>query len=171
MTPENDPNNSNIQNPANPEEIEQSTQVLLAFITYQWSQAKQSEDQRAAITNFLLTIAIALQGFIVQRGFDIASIVLAVLITLLGGFGIVTSAKYYERFRNATNRVGEVSKYLDKLHPASRLRELQKISDIEHQQRFPRMSQLRLNRLWLILHCLVIAFGLSNIIIIILVNR
>lgn len=36
-------------------EIEQSTQVLLAFMNYQWSQAKQSEDQRSAITNFIST--------------------------------------------------------------------------------------------------------------------
>lgn len=58
MAPENNPNNSNTQSSTNPRGIKQATQVLLAFITYQWSQAKQSEVQRVPKTSSVLTIAI-----------------------------------------------------------------------------------------------------------------
>lgn len=170
MNPNNSPKQGSTQNTERLETIEQSTQVLLALITHQWAQAKQSEDQRSATTNFIITVAIALQGFIVQRGFDTFSVVLAVLISLLGVFGMITSAKYYERFRSSTNRIGEMSKYLDQLYPLARARELQRIADLEHQQRFPRVSQLRLNQLWIILHALVVTFGLANIIVILIIS-
>jgi hypothetical protein len=74
------------------------TDVLLNEIDRQWSQAKQSEDQRAALSNFIVVIAVAGQGFIVDRDFPRRALVVAVALAVLGLFGAIASAKYYERF-------------------------------------------------------------------------
>jgi hypothetical protein len=153
-----------------PDEIDKDTQILLTFINYQWSQAQQSENQRATMTNFIIVITTLLQGFIVERQFDLTSIMVAILMIFLGIFGIIISVKYYERFRISTNRIGEMMKYLDNMHKSAKLRALQKIADKEHNQRFPKMSKVRLHRLWYAFHTSIIIFGITNVIIIIIVN-
>jgi hypothetical protein len=40
--------------------------VLLKFIEEQWTEGRKSEEQRATITNFVITISAATFGFLVQ---------------------------------------------------------------------------------------------------------
>ena len=124
------------------------TEILLNEVGRQWSQAKQSEDQRAALSNFIVVIAVAGQGFIVDKDFPKRAMVLAVFMTLLGLFGAVAVAKYYERFRMSMTRVGRLREQLDSLHPELKLDEIEQRADARHSSRFPRLSHLRLHLLW-----------------------
>jgi uncharacterized membrane protein YciS (DUF1049 family) len=153
------------------QDLSETADVLLAFMDVQWTQARHTEDQRATLTNFLIVIFIALQGFIVQKQFDLSTLMLAVVITLVGVFGIIASAKFYERFRLSTDRVGEIMKYLDDLYPKSKLLELHRRSDNEHKQRFPHIHKIRLHHIWYVLNVAVALFGIINLLIILVTNK
>ena len=100
---------------AEPEDV---TKIVLSEIDRQWGQAKQSEDQRATLSNF---IVVAAQGFIVDKGFPKRAMVVAVCLTILGLFGAIAVAKYYERFRLSMTRVGRLREQLDGLYPQVKL--------------------------------------------------
>lgn len=145
-------------------------EILTMLISEQWSQARQSEEQRATITNIVIGLFTLAQGFIVQQSFSWGAALIAVVIILLGIYGYVACSKLYERFRLATNRVGEMMKDLDQIYPNARIRELQKQADVEHFERFSRLKDIRLHLIWTVLHLSIAAFGLVNLAIIIAVN-
>jgi hypothetical protein len=142
------------------------TDVLLHTIDKQWSQAKQSEDQRATMTNYIIVLAIGLEGFIVQRQFDRGSPPLAVVIIFLGIYGAIASAKYYERFRLSVDRVRVIRGELDKLHSGAMLQSLEEKADELHEKHHPRLVKLRLHTLWLMLHLLICIGGIIDLIVI-----
>ena len=142
------------------------TDILMMQLDKQWSQAKQSEDQRAATTRYIVLLYVAVQGFIVKRGFDHDSLFLAVVIILLGVFGAVFAAKYYERFRLSTCRVGRLMERLEELHPKAILSQLEQTADERHRGRYPVLHRIRLNILWRFLHLCIVLLGITNIIII-----
>jgi hypothetical protein len=136
--------------------------ILLAVLDRQWSQAKQSEDQRASTTDKLIVVFLALQGFIVQRQFDKSSMALAIIIVALGIYGLVITEKYYERFRLHVCRVGRLQERLQVLQPAANMDELEALADAKHRTRHPFMYRLRLHVLWRLLQCGVILAGIAD---------
>ena len=140
-----------------------TTDIILNELGRQWSQAKQSEDQRATLSNFIIIISVAAQGFIVQNDFPSRAMVVAVFLTLLGIFGAIASAKYYERFRLSMCRVGRLREKLDTLHPDLKLDELEALSDAKHLKRHPRLHRIRLNLLWRLMMFGIVALGLFDI--------
>jgi len=62
-------------------------EVLLKTIDRHWAQAKQSEDQRASMTNYLLTIYGASQAYIIQKDFNKPSLIIAFIIIILAIYG------------------------------------------------------------------------------------
>jgi hypothetical protein len=133
--------------------------IILSEIDRQWSQAKQSEDQRAALSNFIIVIAVAAQGFIVDKGFAKRTMVLAVSMVVLGIFGAIASGKYYERFRMSMARVGRLREQLDRLYPTLKLDETEQRADGKHTARYPRLSRIRLHLLWRFLMLGIAALG------------
>lgn len=142
--------------------------ILLDQLDKQWTQARQSENQRAMMTNFLIVIYGILQGFIVQRKFDDPTIILAVVMIFLGVFGVLASYKYYERFRLSTCRVGRLMERLQELEPEANLKELEHKADSKHRTRYPRLHHLRLHKLWHALHWGIVILGIINLLIILL---
>lgn len=140
--------------------------ILLNHLDKQWDQAQQSEDQRATLTRYILLLVIAIQGFIVQRSFDSTSLVLAIIIVLLGLYGVLISAKYYERFRLHICRVGRIMERLEQLYPGANMAELENMAEEHHKPRHPIMRKIHLNTLWRVLHIGIIILGIINIIII-----
>lgn len=143
--------------------------ILINYIDRQWSQAQQSETQRSTITNYVLVMCAALQSLIVQRSFDMPSLALALLIAFLGVFGIITSAKYYERFRSAASHVGRAMEKLQKVCPDVDLDEIETKSKAVHYKRYPYLSKLRLHWLWQWLHVGILFVGLTNVVLIIVI--
>jgi hypothetical protein len=77
--------------------VSPSETAVLAFWREHRDQLRQSETQRALLTNYLLVIAAALSALIVQQRFALATLPLSVLITVVGFYGAVSAAKYHER--------------------------------------------------------------------------
>ena len=77
----------------------ETVEILVSIMEQQLSQAKQSEDQRANITNIVVLIAAAIQGGLTQTGFTKNVLPLTITLIAIGIFGVVATAKLYERFR------------------------------------------------------------------------
>src|SRR5690349_19184677 len=127
-------------------------EVLLKTIDRYWLQAIQTENQRANFTNYILVIIGAIQGYIIQREFDRFCILLSLLIFMLGCFGALISAKYYERFSEQTSRVGRLMEKIKMLNPNIDLDELEVKAREKHNKKFPHLTKVRLNKLWLLFH-------------------
>ena len=70
---------------------------MLAYWREHREQLRQSENQRAVLTNYVLVIAAAISGFIVQQHFELRTLPLSVLTVAIGLYGAVAVAKYHER--------------------------------------------------------------------------
>lgn len=140
--------------------MDKTVDVLLQILDKQWLQAKQSEDQRATMTNLIIIVAIGLEGLVVQRGFDRNSLALAVVIVLLGFYGVIVSAKYYERFKLSTHRIKKIVEMLDEIAENSQACALDEAAEEEHRKQYPVLTQVRLHHLWLLLHLCIALFGI-----------
>jgi len=110
-------------------EGESVTGMLTGEMDRQWAQAKQSEDQRAALSSFIIVIGVAAQGFIVDKDFPKRAMAVAISMVILGLFGFLATAKYYERFRMSMSRVGRLREELDHLHADLKLDEIEQRAD------------------------------------------
>jgi hypothetical protein len=132
-------------------------QVLIATIDRHWSQAMQSENQRATTTNFLLTLYGATQAYIIQRNFDSPTILVSIIFITLSTYGIIVTYKYYERFRLHASRVGRLMDKITEFEPSLNLDEIEKLADQKHKSAFGKIAKMRLYKIWLLLH---VWFGL-----------
>ena len=71
--------------------------AVLAYWSEHRQQLRQSEEQRAVLTNYILVIASALTGLIAQQKLALDTLPVAILLMLLGTYGAITVAKYHER--------------------------------------------------------------------------
>jgi hypothetical protein len=140
----------------------ETTDVLLKLVQEQWTQARQSEEQRATMTNFLLVLAAAILGFVVDKGLTRELWPLTGLLALLGIFGAVASSKYYERFRFHMEISYRLEERLEQLHLDLNYKALFHSVDLEQRSKFPIMFPLRLNKLWLCLHLSIALIGLIS---------
>jgi hypothetical protein len=72
---------------------------------------------------FIIVIGVAAQGFIVDKDFPKRAMAVAISLVVLGLFGFLATAKYYERFRMSMSRVGRLREELDRLHADLKLDE------------------------------------------------
>ena len=142
--------------------------ILLKFCENEWLQGRQSEDQRATMTNFIVIIAAAVLGFIVQMGFDTQALPLSILLIPLGAYGALVSAKLYERWHFSMRRARYWRKRINELYPDAQLLQLKEAADNEHKTKYNRFRRLRLNWLWLTLHILIALLGIVCSIVIII---
>lgn len=133
--------------------------VLIHMIQEQWTQARQSESQRAIMTNFIIIISSAILGFLVKTGAGKEAIPLTVFLTLLGILGAIVSEKLYERFYLHVQRVGRMMERLDELLPNAKICHLEEIADEKHRERFPVMVRIRLHYLWTGIHVAIAIIG------------
>jgi uncharacterized membrane protein YbhN (UPF0104 family) len=145
-----------------------NTDVLLKLCEEEWTQGRQSESQRATVTNFIITISAAILGFLVQKDFTITSLPLAILLIALGVYGAVISAKLYERWQFHRRRARYWRKRVDELHPDARIEQLKVESEAKHKLAYSKLEKIRLNRLWLALHILIVLIGVACTVIIII---
>lgn len=137
-----------------------TSDVLLKMIEEGWSLAKQSEDQRATMTNYIIVISAAIFGFIMNKGIAKEVWPLSVLLVMLGIYGAIISAKLYERFKLHEHIVIKIIQRLDELHPDAQLQQLVRAAEKEHNTKF-RLVRLRLNWLWLVLHITIALLGVA----------
>jgi len=141
--------------------------VLLKFYEEQRIYGRQSEDQRATITNIVLIVASALLGFISQNKLFLTTLPLTILLIVIGIYGAVASEKLYERFQLHDKRSKKLRDQIDKIHPNAYSLKLIFEADREHKKEFPILQKLRLHYLWLILHLAIAVTGVILTIIVI----
>ena len=107
------------------------------------------------------------QGFIVDSDFPKRALAVAVSLVVLGIFGAIASAKYYERFRMSMTRVGRFRERLDAIRPDLKLDETERHADAKHASRYPYTSRVRLHLLWRVLMLGIAVMGLFDVYVIV----
>jgi len=133
---------------------------LLHMIQEQWAQARQSENQRATLSNFIIVIASAITAFLVKIKPGKEGISLSIFLIFLGAFGALICAKLYERFYLHVQRIGRMMERLDQLFPNAQVCHLEEIADKRHKKRFRITSKIRIHCLWMIIHITIMVIGL-----------
>ena len=142
-----------------------SEAATLAYWTEHRDQLRQSEGQRALLTNYLLVIAAALSALITQQKFVIETLPLSILITVVGLYGALATAKYHERAeyhlmqaRALTRVLKDMGALADEDATLDEFRQ-------QHYRRYRRLSKIRLHRLWTGLHLGIAGYGLALLIV------
>lgn len=135
-------------------------EAVLAFWKEHREQLRQSETQRSTLTNFLLAIAAGLSALIVQQKFSVGGIPLSVFILLLGIYGALTVAKYYERAAYHLAQARALTATLVSMGSLGPEHELDE-RRTEHYRQFSRLHRMRLHHLWVALHVGVALYGAS----------
>ncbi len=144
--------------------MDREIDVVLAYWNEQRQQFRQSENQRATMTNFILVIISALSGLIIQQKFADTTIPLGALIITLGVYGALISAKYHERaifHRRKAKALTMTLKDLGALHDNPHL----EAATARHHSLHRRLSHVRLHWFWTGLHIAVAIHGATLIII------
>ena len=128
-------------------------------------QFRQSENQRAVLTNFVLVIAAALSGFIVQLHFELRTLPLSVLIVVIGCYGALAAAKYHERTDYHLHQARALTKVLVDAGVLAHHDVVLEAARLAHCRRYPRLHRLRLNWLWTGLHLGIALYGVILIIV------
>ena len=139
--------------------------AVLAYWREHREQLRQSENQRAVLTNYVLVIAAAIGGLIVQQHFSHRTLPLSALIVVIGLYGALAVAKYHER---ADYHLSQARALTRVLLDAGALTESGAVLEEfrqDHYRKYPRLSRLRLNWLWTGLHLGVAAYGVVLVIV------
>jgi hypothetical protein len=145
--------------------------AVLAYWREHRDQFRQSENQRAVLTNYVLVIAAAVSGLIVQQGFKLRTLPLSILITVIGLYGALAVAKYHER---ATYHLLQARALTAVLVDSGALADHDAVLETfrqRHYAQYPRLHLLRLHWLWTGLHLGVAAYGVILIVITFFVQR
>jgi hypothetical protein len=143
--------------------VSQSETATLAYWSEHRDQLRQSESQRALLTNYLLVIAAALSALVTQQRFAVETLPLSVLITAVGLYGAIATAKYHER---AEYHLFQARALTEVLKDMGSLVDQDAILDqfrSDHYRRYPRLHKLHLHRLWTGLHLGIAGYGFALI--------
>jgi hypothetical protein len=140
--------------------VSEPSDVVLAYWSEHRQQLRQSESQRAVLTNFLLVITAGLSGFIVQRDFAMSTLPLAVFIVLIGLYGALSAAKYHER---AAYHLNQGRALTDTLQGMGALAEDTNVDEARtaHYRKYRILHRIRLHWLWTGLHLAVAGYGIA----------
>ena len=139
-----------------------------AVLTY-WKehreQLRQSENQRAVLTNYILVITAAISGLVVQQHFSLRTLPLSILIVVIGLYGALAVAKYHER---ADYHLSQARALTRALIDAGGLADHDAVLDEfrqTHYRKYPRLHRVRLNWLWTGLHLGVALYGVVLVVV------
>jgi hypothetical protein len=122
-------------------------------------QLRQSENQRAVLTNYVLLIAAAISGFVVQQQFSLRTVPLSVLTMAIGLYGAVSAAKYHERADYHLSQARALTRALVQSGALPDAAPALENARQAHYAKYPRLSRLRLNWLWISLHLGIAVYG------------
>ncbi len=162
--------------------VADKTDLLLQLYAEERAQARQSEAQRATLTNIIIVIAGGGLAFISDQKLGDDALVLSVGIVIPGVFGAVANAKYYERWFRHWVRAYAYREQLVRRYPEIEVhresfgrkptydRKYVYESEIDEKYRRSRLHKLPLNRLWVGLN-LIVAVGGTVLTVIILTQN
>ncbi|WP_306359813.1 hypothetical protein [Nocardia sp. CC227C] len=94
-----------------------------------------------------------------QSDSRIMSAAVASAVGVLGLFGALISAKYYERFKLHTYGAEHFQRRLSELYPDLRIEQLWSENESQHKQRYKTLSSIRLHHLWVAAHLGIALLG------------
>lgn len=122
---------------------------------------RHHEGQRSTVAASILAIASAIIGLVTfDKGIVASDLPLTILLAVLGCFGALFSAKQYERASLHTERARRFRDAVDATLPGKPLKSLKREADAAHEQDFPRLEKLRLNKFWVALYLLLSTIGI-----------
>jgi hypothetical protein len=133
--------------------------AVLEFWKDHREQMRQSESQRGVLTNYVLVIAAAISGFVVQQQFSLRTVPLSVLTMAIGLYGAVSAAKYHERADYHLSQARVLTRVLVQSGALPDADAVLEEARQAHYGRYPRLSRLRLNWLWISLHLGIAVYG------------
>jgi hypothetical protein len=126
-----------------------------------YTQGRHHETQRSAVSSAMIAIATGIIGLVTfDRRLSFTDLPLTLLLTVLGLFGLGFSLKQYERWRLHMERAKKYRNKLDELLADHPLKALKRQADLAHNQKFKRMSKIRLHWLWGTLNLFIAGLGL-----------
>jgi hypothetical protein len=132
---------------------------VLAYWKEHREQLRQSENQRAILTNYVLLITAAVSGFVVQQQFSLRTVPLSVLIVIIGLYGAVSAAKYHERADYHLSQARALTRVLVEAGGLTDSTAMLEESRRAHYDGYPRLHRLRLYWLWTGLHLGIAVYG------------
>jgi hypothetical protein len=138
---------------------EQEENTALEYWKDHREQMRQSETQRAVLTNYILLIAAALSGFVVQQQFSLRTLPLSVLTMAAGLYGAVSAAKYHERADYHLSQARALTRVLVQAGSLPDAGTALEDARQAHYSRYPRLSRIRLSWLWISLHLGIAVYG------------
>ncbi|MFD9442291.1 hypothetical protein ACFWBR_30065 [Streptomyces sp. NPDC060006] len=126
---------------------------LLQFWLEQRAQARQTENQRATVTNIVLIVAPAYVGLVVQQGVtDRSTFAVSLGLTMLGLYGAVASMKYRERYGLHLHKAELMRRRFDALHPGIGLEADNQAARERHITKHPWLHRVSLHYIWTAFH-------------------
>lgn len=136
-------------------------EVLLQFWQEQRAQARQSEDQRATLSNLTLALAAGALGLVGQWGLQPRSLLLTITMVFLGGYGGLAAAKYYERNGLHIDQAKKLASLLAETTGFENYEAMMAPVRESHLAGHPFISKVRLYALWISLHVGIALIGLA----------
>lgn len=144
--------------------------ALLEMYKEERTHARHHESMRSGVANYLLALTVAILGIIANLDFRFNTFPLAILLVLLGIYGLLISIKFYERYNFHTSRASDFRRRIDELCPKSKILKMKTIGQKRHSKEFKKIKNMRLNYLWLFLYIFLIILGAGCLLAIVLGN-
>lgn len=122
---------------------------------------RQSENQRATLTNYVLILTAAMTGLITQQQFAAHTWPVAGVIAGAGLYGALTCAKYQERASYHLHQARVLTRALIDHGALPDLNEALTTARTRHARQHRWTSRLRLGRQWITLHLGITLLGIA----------
>jgi hypothetical protein len=134
--------------------------VLLEMFKHYMDQGQYHQSQRAATANILLILAGATIGFVtVDTNVEGTDIYAAIFLIVLGGFGMLWSLKYHERYAYFLERARGYRDELNLSLPNINMKAINWKADDTTKKRYWLSKRFQVWHLWLFLHGLIMLVG------------
>lgn len=125
-----------------------------------WS--RHQETQRSVVSNLIITISAILTGFMtLDKDMNINDLPAAVLMVLIGFFGMIFVYKFYIQFQFHDSRVELYKSYINSTLGNVDLLEIEKNSDTLVRNQYNFFGKYNLYKMWIVFHGAIATLGLS----------
>lgn len=141
------------------------TQNELDFLHFYMEQTSEEmrhvENLREKIAAMIVTLSLAIGGFVIQQKFADQYKPLIIFMCILGLFGILMSHKLYQLHQEGQSRLNKWYELLKtEFNPSCEIFRARDIGDQENVKRFSVVSKIRHNRFWIMIYVFIIIGGI-----------
>ncbi|RZB13382.1 hypothetical protein StrepF001_44475 [Streptomyces sp. F001] len=135
------------------------TDVLLELWKEQREADRQTENQRATLTNIIIIVVAAGLGFIALSGLRPTMLVVTLPMMALGLYGAFACLKFHERCAFHVGQARGLRKKIAEQFPDLKIEATLRATSREQRGRFPQLRRIRLYVVWTTLHGAIAAAG------------